>query len=97
MELRFPHSISGKVKRFPGKGGWYYIMVPKKYTTLSKQYKHGRFVRILAQIGASRWGTSLLPFGKGVDFIAIKASIRKEQGIKEGSKINLQFRFIGEA
>lgn len=96
MKLEFPHSIKDTVKKFSGKAAWYYITVPKKYTKMSKQYKRGRFVRILAQIGSDIWQTSLLPYGNGTEFIAIKAQIRKSQNIKEGDTIKLHFRFVGE-
>lgn len=96
MKLDFPHSIQDTVKKFPGKAAWYYLHVPSKYSNMSKKFKRGRFVRILAQIGTDIWQTSLLPLGNGTEFIALKAAIRKNQNIKEGDTIKLYFRFVGE-
>jgi hypothetical protein len=45
-------------------------------------------VPVTVKIGETEWQTSLLPQGKtGTYLLAIKASVRKAEGIEEGSVI----------
>ncbi|MEK7509478.1 MAG: DUF1905 domain-containing protein [Patescibacteria group bacterium] len=98
--------IKGKVWRYEGPGGWYFVYVPE---ALSRRIKDaarnpGRagkkkggfhFVRIKATIGKTSWNTSLFPTsgkggGAGPYLLAIKADVRHKEGIAEGDAVKVQ-------
>ncbi len=84
--------VKGKIELFPQKGGWYFIRVPKKYTTMTKDLADRGLVAITASVGDTYWDTSLLPMGDGTHFIALSARIRKAENIKLGDSIKISFR-----
>lgn len=91
------YKISGKLERFPGKGGWTFLMLPKsvsanihKITPTARKTGWG-FIPIEATLGKSTWSTSLLP-GRGDYFIAIKASVRKCENVAEGDTVTVTFQ-----
>ncbi|MDA0208469.1 MAG: DUF1905 domain-containing protein [bacterium] len=85
------HPVTAQVERFPQKGGWYYVSVPKKYTEMTRKIARRGLVPITVTLGNSSWRTSLLPMGNGTHFIALKAKIRKLESINLGDTISLTF------
>ena len=83
--------VSGVVKLFPLKAGWYYLTVPKEYTQITKDLAVRGLVAITATCGNSSWNTSLLPLGNGTQFIALPAKVRSAENITHGNKISLSF------
>lgn len=84
--------VKGKVELFPQKGGWYYIRVPKKITKLFSSVANRGLIPIKITLGSSVWDSSLLPMGDGTHFIALKAAVRKKEGIDVGDRIRLHFQ-----
>lgn len=91
--MRKKYTIRGKVRRFPQKGGWHYVLVPKRLTEITKKSKVTAWglLPIEAELGSSKWKTSLLPMGDGTLFIALKAQVRKREKIELGDTVSLTF------
>lgn len=88
-------SFKAKVQRFPGKMGWFYVQVPKNLIPKNLPVvNRWQFVKIKAQIGKTEWNTSLLPKGGGESFIALKAPIRKKEGVKLSDEIEITFEVL---
>ncbi len=81
--------------RWPGDGGWHFITLDKKvWREIRSKHPKG-MIPIEARIGKSIWKTSLLPHIKSESYlIAIKASVRKEEGIFEGELLKIEFRIL---
>jgi hypothetical protein len=85
-------TIKGKVWRWEGPAGWYFVYVNEK---LSRQIKDStktkkvgfHFVRVKATIGKTSWNTTLFPTKDGPYLLAIKADVRKKEGVEEGDSI----------
>ncbi|MBI5134211.1 MAG: DUF1905 domain-containing protein [Candidatus Taylorbacteria bacterium] len=87
--------IEGKANVFPGIGGWVWVGVPDE---VAKRIIEGvppklfRFVPIVAKVGKTEWKTALLPLGEGKYFIALKAKVRKAEGIFAGDSVVLHVK-----
>ncbi|MFZ2594094.1 MAG: DUF1905 domain-containing protein [Minisyncoccia bacterium] len=85
---------------YPGLGGWHFVYVPKEISQLvrkeSPPTKGFGFVPIVATVGSTTWKTVLIWSSKEqVYLIALKALVRKKEGIVEGDKITLAFQIDG--
>lgn len=87
--------FSDSVKIFPGPAAWYYVLVPKSQTKNFVKYFGWGLVPIEANLGLTTWQTSLLPKGDKNFFIALKASVRKQENIKLGDKVTLKYKMRG--
>jgi len=91
--MRQDISFRGVVPQFRGVGGWFYVAVPKKHT---KQLKAMRRVwgmyAITASVGHTSWKTKLMMKKGGDFFVALRADIRRKEGIKQGDTIRVSFR-----
>lgn len=92
LDLEFTETA--KVEKFPGKGGWTYVRVPKVYSEMGADRAVRGFIPIIAKVGQTKWKTSLLPFGDGTHFIALKANVRKLEKISESDIVEYSFKFI---
>jgi hypothetical protein len=85
-------SFKGTVQKFPGIGGWHYLVVPKKYT---KELQGGGnpwgMNPIKAHINNTSWKTKLMIKKGGDYFIAIKLAIRKKENLSVGNKVSISF------
>jgi hypothetical protein len=87
--------ISGKVSRFSGKGGWFYISVPKKYTLkLKDQRKTWGMYPIIVRINKTSWNTKLMMKKGGDYFVALNKEIRDIENIVEGKIIKAKLTLI---
>lgn len=88
--------IKGKVWRYPGPAGWYFVNTGKKVAAdirfLEGLYKVGwGYVRVSAKVGHTRWETTLFPSKQHGYLLAIKASVRKQEEIAEGDILQVEF------
>jgi hypothetical protein len=75
------------MERFPGKGGWTYVVIPEIL-----QDKHAPFgwVRIRGSIDSYELkGCRLMPMGDGRLFLPVKAEVRKKIGKKDGDWVHI--------
>ena len=88
-------SITGKVFKYPGAGGSHFITVGAKESKILKESKIGArvswsFVKVRATIGKTSWNTGLFPTKEGPYLLAIKATVRKAEGIDEGDFVKAE-------
>lgn len=90
-------TIKGKVVRYPGPGGWYFVEASKeiskqlKSLTIFEVKKVGlNYIKVRATIGNTSWSTTLFPQKNGPYLIAIKESVRKAEGITEGHIVRIE-------
>jgi hypothetical protein len=84
------YEFNGNVCKFNGKGGWYYVPVPKKYKKelIKKRLAWGMYP-ILVNVGNTSWNTKLMIKKGGDFFIAIKEEVRRKENISEGKRIKV--------
>ncbi len=90
-------TFSAKVWVYPGVGGWHFVYLPKK-EALRISAQHTKkvgfgFIPVTVAVGGTHWKTTLFPSKReGTYLLAIKASIRKKEGIYEGDTIAITLR-----
>lgn len=87
--------------RYQGEGPWYFVYASKELSQKIKDTVHNRkkspgfqFVRIQATVGKTSWQTSLFPTKDGPYLIAIKADVRRKEGIDEGDSVSIACRIL---
>lgn len=87
--------VKGKVFR-PSKDSWHFVYVSKELsrrirdTARTVKGINMSFIRIKATIGKTSWQTTLFPTKDGPYLIAIKAEVRRTEGIEEGEMVILK-------
>lgn len=83
--------IEGKVWQWQGESPWHFVYVPEKLSQRIRDMKRAKrgLVRIEAKIGKTSWKTSLFPTKDGPYLLAIKAEVRRTEGIDEGDKVKV--------
>jgi hypothetical protein len=86
-ERTFP--IQGKVWRYPGPAGWFFVNTGLKVAEEIRFFEDIRkvglgYIKVTAQVGGTRWDTTLFPTKEKDFLLAIKAKVRKSEGIEEG-------------
>jgi hypothetical protein len=89
--------FTAKVWRYPAQAAWYFVYVDDKTTEVIKKMKNKKkvgfgFIPIEATVGKTIWQTSLFPTKEGEYLIAVKALVRKKEGIFDGDKIGVRFK-----
>lgn len=87
--MRISVEIAGTVKRFKGKGGWYYIPVPKKSIPENLPKNRNGFIPGVFTLNEATWKSSLLPMGDGSLFIALKKEVRKSENVDVGDMVKI--------
>lgn len=91
-------NVRGKLWKYPGMGGWYFINIETSTSKLIKDNstKYGAgFVKVEAKIGMSKWITALFPQNKTKSYLlSIKSKVRKNEGLLEGDTINVKLRLV---
>ena len=91
-----PVIVKTKVWRWKQDAGWHFATVPKKQSERIRGKVSGTkrgwgSVPVRIKVGETEWETSLFPEGKsGTYLFAIKASVRKAEGIEEGDAITAE-------
>jgi Domain of unknown function (DUF1905) len=96
-------TFENEIWLWQGKGAWHFISLPSdlsqeiKLATLGKKGGWGS-VKVVAQIGMSRWETSIFPANKRDNYILpLKGEIRKKEAIGVGDKVHVTLEFEGKA
>lgn len=75
------------LERFPGKGGWTYVLLPEIPPT--KRFPFG-WMRVYGSIDDVKLEKcKLMPFGKGMLFLPVKASLRKQLKKEAGDWVSI--------
>jgi hypothetical protein len=90
---------SGKIWRYEGPGGWHFLTVDKKTAQGIRFFAADRTsslgsVKVRAKIGKTSWETSVFPTKAGEYLLAIKASVRKSEGISEGDRVRAKLELL---
>ena len=97
MEPSF--KITGKLWIYPGIGSWHFLTVDKKTSkTIKSITSHLRrgfgSVKISAQVGKSKWQTSIFPTKDGEFLLPVKSSVRKVENLIADKKTTIQITII---
>ncbi|TSC85517.1 MAG: hypothetical protein G01um10148_903 [Parcubacteria group bacterium Gr01-1014_8] len=89
----------GKLWKYPGDGGWHFVYVPDKESKALKAMprpKKAGFnsIKVRAKIGKTMWNTSLFPSKEGPYLLAIKAEVRKKEGIDDGDLVKVECKIV---
>lgn len=92
-------SIRAKVWLYPGKAGWYFVTIPKKFVKDIDLFSHLKrgwgSLRVKVTIGHTTWDTSIFPDKKSDSYLLpIKSSIRQSEGIKVDQTIDFNLEII---
>lgn len=90
----YDYVVTAKVELFPQEGGWFFIRVPNEISDQLQRFANRGLIPIEAKTGNTVFKTSLMPYGDGTKFIALKASVRKKESIGLGDEISVIFRAV---
>ncbi|HSI78094.1 MAG TPA: YdeI/OmpD-associated family protein [Lunatimonas sp.] len=75
------------LEKFPGKGGWTYVLLPE--IPPAKRFPFG-WMRVYGSIDEFKLEKyKLMPFGKGMLFLPVKASLRKQLKKEAGDWVSV--------
>lgn len=77
-------SVSGKVKRFPGEYGWYYVELEEDISQDLRPLLKSLWPALLNacfKLNKTTWKSSIMPIKDGPLFIALPAKVRKAEDI----------------
>jgi hypothetical protein len=90
---RAEYRVRAKVWRYPGKGGWHFAnLSPRQSAEIRVRFgmdaRGWGSLPVRVRIGQTDWETSLFPDRKSDSYLfAIKADVRKREGIATGDAI----------
>lgn len=85
--------VSGTIKRFPGKYGWYYVELDEELNKDLRPLLTNLWPALLKaefRINKTIWQSSIMPIKDGPLFIAIPANIRKVENLDVGNKVTIK-------
>ncbi len=97
MLTDMPEEIAfvGRVEKFPGADGWYYVPVPVEHTAMLKERRRAwGMYPVEATVGATTWNTKLMTKKGGDFFVALKASVRRKEGVTHGDTASITIRLL---
>jgi len=86
--------FAGLIWYWKGPAPWYFVTVPDEECLELEEastfvsYGWG-MIPVTAQIGGTRWATSLFP-KDGRYIVPVKATVRKAEGLKEGDMVTIR-------
>lgn len=86
-----PHGgrFSGRLFRYPGKGGWHFVPVPDR---LAPPVTHGwGRTPVIATVDGRQWSTSVWRGKDGRTLLAVPATVRGPKG--DGDRVKVELRF----
>ena len=92
-------SFKGKLFKWEGPAAWYFVYLPKdlsqKLRALPSKKKRGfNSIKVHAKIEKTEWNTSLFPTKDGPYLIAVKADVRKKEGLSDGDPVKIDCIFV---
>jgi hypothetical protein len=94
--MKKPFVIEGKVWKYEGPAGWYFVYVDRKISeeiaALPGKKKVGwGFVPVRATLGSTTWSTTLFPTKEKEYLLAIKAAVRNKEAVFEDDEVKVSF------
>ena len=96
------YSFKGKVWKYKGPSGWYFVTLPKAFARTIRR-AHGLSeegwgrLKAKASIGDCKWQTAIWFDSKAVSYLLpIKASVRKEAEISAGVSVSVTLQLDAE-
>lgn len=91
--MKWDVTFRATIQKFPGRGGWVYAAVPKKYTNHLREQRSGwGMFPITAHVGDTSWKTKLMMKKGGDFFVVFKSAIRKKENITTGDSVTVSFK-----
>ncbi len=91
-------SINGKLWKYQGPSAWYFLSSGKEQTKEIRKHQRNtagwKSVPVRVTIGESTWNTSFFPTKEGPYLLPVKASVRKREGLDEGTRVRVVCVFI---
>jgi hypothetical protein len=83
--------FTATVEKTPGKSGWHYVRISDDIRADLREIsgKSGN-VPVVVTIGKSTWPSTTMSMGEQRWFVAVKADIRKTEGVSEGDTISVR-------
>lgn len=90
-------TVTGKIWRYPGKGGWFFVSLSEADSLVLKQEKRIErtgygYVPVTATLGSTVWTTTLFPSKEGPYLLAIKADVRAKERVGVGDEVTVDCR-----
>lgn len=96
---KFEYTFKGKIWKYRGKGGWFFVTIPKALAKKIRDVHHvseegwGR-LKTSATINNTTWNTSIWYDTKiGSYIIPVKAIVRKSESLTEGNLVKIDLIF----
>ena len=89
------YKVTGKVRRFPGKGGWFYVELDKEMSNDFRPLIKEPWPALLSasfKLNNTKWDSSIMPIKDGPLFIALPAKVRKAEGIQQNQIVSVEFQ-----
>lgn len=84
--------VRGTVARFEGPGGWTYLPLSKRLSSVLAPLVRSTWPALLkaeCTLGKTVWTASIMPIKDGPLFIALPAKVRKAEKIEVGQRITV--------
>jgi hypothetical protein len=94
MNLEKKLVIQGKVWKWEGPSAWYFLATSPQQGESLRTKKRVGWGSLRVQIGETVFDTSLFPTKEGLYLLPIKASVRKSEGLKDGSEVVAECVFL---
>ena len=94
------YQTKGKVIEYLGMGSWHFIAVPEKESASIKatftDLKRGfGSLRVIAQVGKTKWKTSIFPDNKTKTYLLpLKSEVRKKERVIAGDTIAFSLEIL---
>lgn len=92
-------TFTGTLWRYSGKGAWHFVTLPPEVADAIRFFRPSKGftpVAVTAEIGSSRWKTSVFPDSKSGSFLlAVKGEVRKAEAIGHGDAVSVTLRIAG--
>ena len=95
------YTFKSKVFRWEANPAFFLVRMPKKASAEIREISDGvtngfGSLKVVARIGATTWRTSIFPDSKSGTFdLPLKAQVRKENNLAEGSVTTVSVEIIG--